>query len=591
MCGISGIISKNQINKSELIQSVEVLAHRGPDGNGSYTSPNKQIGFGHSRLSFIELSDFGRQPFCNEDESIIITFNGEVYNFEALKEELEKEGIAFKTKTDTEVILQAYAFWGKSMLSKLKGMFAFAILDVKRKKVFMARDRFGIKPFYYTCQNEAFVFGSEIKALLRFSTVKKEVRRESVACFLANRYVPSPYTIWENIKQLPPAHFLELDTETLAIKIESYWKLGFNQSHGNQEVIEQEIKSIFQNSVQQHLISDVQVGSFLSGGMDSSLLVLTMKELDYKPIDAFTIGFENWEQSEHFYARKVAEHLDIALSEEVEESFTLDSVQKLMVFYDNPIADISILPTYSVSKLARTKVKAVLSGEGADECFGGYWWQQPQNFKFKNTLEKWKARFLGVSFQQIKNHYIEANSMGLFDSHELKKAFTEEWQSAIPIDPFAHLNQFERKGISTLKQIQYLDLNLFMPELVLAKIDRATMANSLEARVPFLDHELVEKVFSLKEEIYFDRNIQKKVLRNMLKDNVPAEVYDRKKQGFVGPDQFYENFKVYQEKLMSGRLVREDIINSNYIQTLIDTKDHWRLWKLFVLDNWWEVWV
>lgn len=591
MCGISGIISKNQINKSELLQSVDVLAHRGPDGNGTYISPNNQIGFGHSRLSFIELSDLGKQPFSNEDESLSITFNGEIYNFEALKKELEKEGIAFKTKTDTEVILQAYAFWGKSMLSKLKGMFAFAILDVKRKKVFMARDRFGIKPFYYMSQNEAFVFGSEIKALLRFSTVKKEVRRESVACFLANRYVPTPHTIWENIKQLPPAHFLELDTETLAIKIESYWKLGFNQSYGNQEVIEQEIKSIFQNSVQQHLISDVQVGSFLSGGMDSSLLVLTMKELDYKPIDAFTIGFENWEQSEHFYARKVAEHLDIALSEQVEESFTLDSVQKLMVYYDNPIADISILPSYSVSKLARTKVKAVLSGEGADECFGGYWWQQPQNFKFKNTLEKWKARFLGISFQQIKDHYIEANSMGLFDAKELKKAFTDKWKDAVPKDPFDHINQFQRKGISTLKQIQYLDLNLFMPELVLAKIDRATMANSLEARVPFLDHELVEKVFSLKEEIYFDENTQKKVIRNILKDKVPAEVYDRKKQGFVGPDQFYENFDVYQEKLMTGRLVRENVIKSDYIQSLVDSKDHWRLWKLFVLENWWEVWV
>ncbi len=591
MCGISGIISKNQLIESELKQSVEVLAHRGPDGNGTYISPNKQVGIGHSRLSFIELSDLGKQPFSNVDKSLVITFNGEIYNYQALKKELESEGIVFQTKTDTEVILQAYVFWGTNMLSKLKGMFAFAIYDVKKNKVFMARDRFGIKPLYYTFQNNVFVFGSEIKALLSFSSVKKEIRKESVACFLANRYVPTPFTIWKNILQLPPAHYLELNTETLEIKTQTYWKLDFDQQIGNQAEIEEEIKEIFQNSIREHLVSDVQVGSFLSGGMDSSLLVLMMKELHYEPIDAFTIGFENWEQSEHFYAQKVAKQLGINLSEQVEESFTLDSVRKLMFHYDNPIADISILPTYSVSHLARTKVKAVLSGEGADECFGGYWWQQPKNFKFKNSFEKWKAKLFGVQFHHIKDHYIEANSMGLFDSNELKKAFTADWQTSIPDDPFDHINQFQRKGISTLKQIQYLDLNLFMPELVLAKIDRATMANSLEARVPFLDHELVEKVFSLKEEVYFDENKQKKVIRNMLKGKVPSEVYDRKKQGFVGPDKFYENFKVYEEKLMNGRLVRDNVIKSSYIQTLIDTKDHWRLWKLFVLENWWEVWM
>ena len=591
MCGISGIISKSQISESELLQSVSVLEHRGPDGNGTYISKNKHVGFGHNRLSFIELSEIGKQPFTNQDESLIITFNGEIYNFLELKQELESKGVRFQTKTDTEVILQAYAFWGTEMLSKLKGMFAFAIHDVNKKVIFIARDRFGIKPLYYTCQNNSFVFGSEIKALLCFSAVKKEIRKESVACFLANRYVPSPFTIWENTFQLPAAHYLILNTETLDFEKKKYWDLAFDQKTGKREEIELEIKEIFQNSVRQHLVSDVQVGSFLSGGMDSSLLVLTMKELKYKPIDAFTIGFENWSESEHFYAQKVADRLDINLTEQVEDSFTLESVKKLMVYYDNPIADISILPTYSVSRLARTKVKAVLSGEGADECFGGYWWQQPQNFKFKNTLEKWKARFFGISFQQIKTHYVEANSMGLFDNTELQKAFTESWQDSIPADPFEHMNQFERKGISTLKQIQYLDLNLFMPELVLTKIDRATMANSLEARVPFLDHELVEKVFSLKEEIYFDEQTQKKVLKNMLKGKVHKEVYERKKQGFVGPDQFYKNFSVYQEKLLNGQLVLQNIIKYSYIQNLIATKDHWRLWKIFVLENWWEEWM
>lgn len=591
MCGITGYITpKNEIQQSVIESMTDTLAHRGPDGKGSYISENGHFVLGHRRLSFLDLSDHGQQPMKSGSDAISITFNGEIYNYLELKKELSIS-YNFKTNTDTEVILAGYKYWGTDVVNHLKGMFAFAILDEEKQQLFLARDRFGIKPLYYTLQNDAFVFGSEIKALLACPLVEKEVKRESVATFLANRYVPTPYTIWENIMQLPPANFLVVNTKTLDLKIETYWELEFDQQTGNQAEIEAEINGLIQNSIRQHLISDVQVGSFLSGGMDSSLLVLKMKELNYKPIDAFTIGFKNWSQSEHLYARKVADHLEINLSEQLEDSFTLDSVRDLMVHYDNPIADISILPTFSVSRLARTKVKAVLSGEGADECFVGYWWQQSANFKFKNRLEKWNKMLFGIQFQHIKDHYIEANSMGLFDEQELKKAFTPEWQEAIPADPFEHMNQFQRAGISTLKQIQYLDLKLFMPELVLAKIDRATMANSLEARVPFLDHELVEKVFSLKEDVYFDEHIQKKIIRNNLEGKVPSEIYNRKKQGFVGPDHFYKNFDVYQEKLINGRLVQEKIIKSSYIHSLIAKKDQWRLWKLFVLENWWEVWM
>lgn len=591
MCGITGYITlKSEIKQSVIESMTDTLMHRGPDGKGTYISKNGHFALGHRRLSFLDLSDHGQQPMKSGSDSIFITFNGEIYNYLELKKELSVD-YNFINNTDTEVILAGYKMWGTDVVNHLKGMFAFAILDEEKHQLFLARDRFGIKPLYYTLQNDAFVFGSEIKALLACPLVEKKIRKESVATFLANRYIPTPYTIWENIQQLPPSHFLVVNTETLDIKTQSYWQLEFDQQTGNQTEIEEELNRLIQNSIRQHLISDVQVGSFLSGGMDSSLLVLKMKELNYKPIDAFTIGFKNWNQSEHFYARKVANYLEINLTEQLEDSFTLDSVRNLMIHYDNPIADISILPTFSVSRLARTKVKAVLSGEGADECFVGYWWQQPANFKFKNRLEKWKASLFGIQFQHIKDHYIKANSMGLFDEQELKKAFTSDWQDSIPTDPFEHMNQFQREGISTLKQIQYLDLKLFMPELVLAKIDRATMANSLEARVPFLDHELVEKVFSLKEEVYFDEHIQKKIIRNNLEGKVPSEIYDRKKQGFVGPDQFYENFDVYQEKLVNGRLVQENIIKSSYIHGLIASKDQWRLWKLFVLENWWEVWM
>lgn len=591
MCGITGIISKNKVSETALRLSVATLSHRGPDGNGIYLSENGKAGLGHSRLSFIELSEAGQQPFSTHGRRrLTITYNGEVYNFLELKAQLEALGMVFQTRTDTEVLLKAYEAWGEDMLSKLKGMFAFAIYDAGSNKLFAARDRFGIKPFYYAPSDRSFTFGSEIKALFSFPEVPRKIRKASVATFLANRYVPTPHTIWEGIFQLPPAHSITVDTESLEFKLHPYWTLPIGRKNGNEAAVRQEIRELLKKSVSQHLISDVQVGTFLSGGMDSSLLALLMKELKYDPIDSFTIGFKGWEQSEHRYAEKVAKSLEIRLHAQLEDSFTLDSVSRLMYHYDNPIADISILPTFAVSRLARNTVKAVLSGEGADECFGGYWWQKPAQFTWRSKFQKWQAGIFGTRFQQIKEHYIHAASMGLFDADELRKAFTDDWQDAVPEDPFAHIDAFRRKGISTLKQLQYLDLKLFMPELVLAKIDRATMANSLEARVPFLDHELVEKLFSLDETLYFDEAVQKKVLRHFLKGNVPEEIYDRRKQGFVGPDSFYENIAVYREKLSEGRLVKDGVIKSSYIQKLIQENDYWRLWKLFVLENWWEVW-
>ncbi len=590
MCGITGIISKQNISEIELCKAVEVLKHRGPDGNGVFISSNSRVGLGHSRLAFLDTSKNANQPFSNENQSLVISFNGEIYNFLELRSELESNGFFFKTNSDTEVLLQSYAFWGTEMLSKLKGMFAFAIFDVTKKQVFLARDRFGIKPLYYGFFENSFVFGSEIKAMFAFSTVKKNIRKESVATFLANRYIPSPNTIWEGIFQLPAATSLLLNSENLAHELNQYWTLKIDQKQGEIKLVETQVKELISNSIQQHLRSDVQIGSFLSGGMDSSLLVLAMKESGYEPVEAFSLGFKDWDNSEHIYARQVANTLGIDLHEKLESSTPMDHVNQLMYYYDNPIADISIVPTFIISKLASSKLKAVLSGEGADECFGGYWWQKPQNFIFKNKFQERKAKLFGTNFKQIKNHYINASSMGLFDAKELKEAFTDAWQDAIPKDPFEHIDKFQKKSVSTLKQIQFLDLNLFMTELVLTKIDRASMANSLEARVPFLDHELVEKLFSMDETLYFDEKIQKKMIRAFLEGKVPETIYTRNKQGFVGPDSSYESSSIYQEKLISGRLVKDGVINSSYIEKLLEAQDYWRLWKLFVLENWWQIW-
>ena len=591
MCGISGIVSRVPVSREKLEQSVRTLAYRGPDGSGVYLSADGRVGLGHRRLSFLDLSASGAQPMTASGDRYTVTFNGEIYNFRELRAELESLGHTFHTQTDTEVLLCGYEAWGKGLPARLKGMFAFAVYDSVAQTLFLARDRFGIKPLFYGVGRDAFVFGSETKALLAFDVIPKRVHRPAVALFLANRYVPTPFTLWEDIRKLPPAHWMEVHIPALAIKQEPYWKLVPGTVRMSKAEAAERIDALLQNSVRGHLLSDVQVGAFLSGGMDSTALVPTMSRLRYRPLDAFAIGFERWDDSEHRYARLAADALGADLDTLLLDRISLDTVATVMHHDDDAIADISILPTYAVSGLAATRVKAVLSGEGADECFGGYWWQQPARFRFSNRLAALGAKVFGTSFAQIKQHYVQAMSMGLYDAPELRKAFTDEWQSAVPDDPFAHFDRFRCAGTSVLKQIQYLDIHTFMSELILTKVDRASMAHSLEVRVPFLDHELVEFLFSLHEDAYFDASVQKGQIRRLLEGKVPARVYDRPKQGFVGPDVFYMDFEVYRHALQNGQLVAQNIIRREYVDGLLHRQDHWRLWKLFVLENWWRVWM
>lgn len=591
MCGIVGIVSPDGFNKQELSDAVRLLHHRGPDDSGEFVNAMNTVGLGHTRLSFLDLGSSGHQPMTDADGHLHVVFNGEIYNFPALRIELENSGLIFRTNSDTEILLHGYKAWGNRLPQKLKGMFAFALYDEQTGKVLLVRDRFGVKPLYYGIFGNSLVFASELKAIFPFSVAEKKINRSAVSLFLANRYIPTPQTIWEHIFKLPPAHFLEWEVSTSEYTIHRYWKLNplprkFSDSDGLQDEIEERLYQ----SVSSHLISDVPVGAFLSGGMDSTTIVSFMKKELEKP-RVFSIGFTGWENSEDRFARMAADVLGADLKVELLEKIDLGDVEKLMYFYDEPLADISILPTFKVSESASRYVKAVLSGEGADECFGGYGWQQPDNFYFPDKWSKLRADIFGKRFSDIKTHYIQSMSMGLFDTGELRNAFTEEWQNTIPADSFAHFDKYQEKGISVLKQIQHLDIHTFMSELVLNKVDRASMANSLEVRVPFLDHELVEFLFSLPEKEYFKADKQKWRLRNYLEDKVPVDIYDRPKQGFVGPDQFYKDYDLYHQLLIHGRLVTEGVINQSYISGLYQNKDHWRLWKLFVLENWWKRWM
>jgi len=591
MCGFTAIFSNECIDFSNYEDVSNLLQHRGPDANGHYLSEDKKVLLFHNRLSFQDLNTRSNQPFLSKDGRFCIVFNGEIYNYKELQQKLKLKGNTFVTNSDTEVIIEGFAMEGIRFFNELEGMFAFVIYDKLTSSFVASRDRFGIKPLFYHQSNNLVIFSSEIKGILGNKKLNEnlKIRKESVALFLANRYVPTPYTMWEGIYKLPPATFIQSDFQ-FKFSPKEYWKLKLSNKKIGFEQLKSESMELLEHSVKNHLVSDVEIGGFLSGGLDSSTLALiASKNVDY-PFKTFSIGFKGWDQSEDQYAKIVSEKLKIPFFPKIATEINLNLVNKLMYHYDDPIADISILPTYEVSKLASEHVKAVLSGEGADEIMGGYWWDKPEQFYFEKSYKRIFRNIIPKNFADIKTHYIYAMSMGLFDCKELKQALNGDYKNEIPNDPFVHFNQFELNGEHTTKQIQYLNIKTFMSELVLQKIDRASMANSLEVRVPFLDTQLVEYFMSLSSDSYMKKGVQKPLLQSILAPYLPESILTRKKQGFVGPDKFYMNIQIYENALLNGFLVKEEIINLEYLKRKILEKDYWRLWKLFVLECWWGNW-
>ena len=587
MCGIIGIWNfKERVDTSEFVMLRDLLSHRGPDGAGIFVNESENIALGHRRLSLIDLSSSGTQPMCNEDRSIWLTANGEIYNYKELRKNLLTLGHVFSSTSDSEIIIHGYEEWGPEVLTKLKGMFAFCIYDQKKKHFFLARDRFGIKPCYYYHKDNVFLFASELKSIVSYQKFTRNVDFSSVSNFLTYRYIPSPQTIWENTYKLPPAHYLIIN-EHQNIEITEYWGLKSENHHYDEKYLIEKTNELLIHSIQEHLESDVGIGSFLSGGYDSSAIVYYLSRLQY-PTRTFSIGFNDWEQSEHQFAEIVSSKFKTEHASEILDGSSLDIIDHLVTYYDEPLADISVVPTYFVSKLASGKVKAVLSGEGSDEIFAGYTWHQNQNF----IPSFWSRLFQ----QQKDNNYSVKNyalsmAMGLFDKRNLKNIMGDDYKKFIPDDPFWFYRQHFKPEAGNIKSFQYLDIKTFMGELVLTKIDRASMANSLEVRVPYLDHELFEFVFSLPEEDYVKKNIQKFLLFENIKNSLPKEILERKKQGFVGPDRYYMNIEWYKKNLKGGRLVREGVINEAALNDMINNHDHWRLWKLLILEKWYKRWM
>lgn len=591
MCGITGWWNRNQNIDRDLFNSMrDSLSHRGPDGFGSYFCDSEKIALGHRRLSFLDLSESGAQPICNENKTIWLTANGEIYNYLELREQL-KDKHQFKSGTDSEVIIHAYEEWGMEMINKLEGMFAFALWDEKKQKLFLARDRFGIKPLYYYLDDNQIIFASEIKAIIKNPDIPRDIDNSSFCDFFVYRYIPSPKTIFKNIYKVEPAYYIEIDNASFINKTE-YFKFSFDNNIHPQKKVVAELNEMLKRSVEIHTRSDVPVGSLLSGGYDSSAMVRFFTDFQ-KGFNTFSIGFSDWESSEHQFAEIIAKKFKTNHYSEVLDKTSLDILKDLVYFYDEPIADISIIPTYQVSKLAAAYNKAVLSGEGADEIFAGYTWHRDYLWHISKkdirSAKKW-GWDLPVNSFDVQS-YAKAMGMGEFDKDELSKLLNPEIHKNIPEDTNWFYRKFYREDLPNPKQFQYMDIKCFMGELVLTKVDRASMANSLEVRVPFLNSGIVSKMLNLSPNIYFDKSKQKILLYKLLKNKLPSKILKRKKQGFVGPDKYYMDFEWYKNTLKNSLLVENNIINRECIDNYLNNKEHWKLWKISVMELWYKKWI
>jgi len=598
MCGISGYITKNTIDEDDLSLIRDELVHRGPDGFGNFTSEDKKVGLSHRRLSIVDLSENGSQPMASLDNNYAITYNGEVYNHKEIRIELETKGYKFKSSCDTEVILYSYIEWGNDCLNKFNGMFAFAIYDKQNRQLFMARDRFGIKPFYYAfLENGDFVFASEIKAILKHPNFIKEINIPAVGDYFKYRYIPAPATIWNNVYKLEHSYCAVYDIETQSFNKNKYYDLNSIVKSKNTTI--KDVEDALDYAIKMQLEADVEVGTFLSGGMDSSSITAISKKYK-KDIKTFSIGFVPEEFSELKYSKEVAEFLGVEHIYEMVDNIDENIIDKLSYFYDEPLADSSCVPTYILSEMTAKHLKVVLSGDGGDEIFSGYNWYRKYKEDYKkyrtNVVNKVRALFFDLPKAHIDNfeEYYNKLLLNRFDNSIFKEMFPEEVYNQIEQGDKRLMEKYLDDDFKSVRAIQFVDINTFMVDDILVKVDRATMAHSLESRVPLLDHNLVEAVLCLPESEFPQDTTGKTVLSNMVCDKLPNSVFNRMKKGFSAPIMSWSFMEDNVNKLAEGKLVKDGYIKKKFIEELLENKyknSQAILWMIFVLDNWMLKWL
>ncbi|MFH1776950.1 MAG: asparagine synthase (glutamine-hydrolyzing) [Candidatus Omnitrophota bacterium] len=628
MCGICGIVNFDgrPVDKIMLQRMTNTLIHRGPDEEGYFYDQSNRIscGLGHRRLSIIDLNT-GRQPIHNEDQTIWIVFNGEIYNFQELKINLLKQGHRFYTKTDTEVIIHLYEEYGTKLLKFLRGMFAFAIWDKKQPRLFLARDRLGKKPLNYYLDDKRIIFASEIKAISAADNVERRVDVEAMHYYLTYQYVPAPYTMFEGIKKILPAHYLLWDKNNLTIQ--RYWQVDFtHKQRSNKDRIGEELLNNLKEATKLRLISDVPLGVFLSGGMDSSAVVALMASLGVSEIKTFSIGFEEKEYDELRFARIVAERFNCEHHEFRVEPKIIEILPKLIWHYNEPFGDYSCIPTYCVAKMARDFVKVVLTGDGGDESFAGYLryaifkWTKfldylPQSLlKIISSLGNilgpspemrtniWQIkRFLKFMTERGVRQY--GNWMCGFETKEKAMLYHPDILADIEtVDPLALIEDVyaRSKANNPLAKIIATDLVTYLPNDLLVKMDIATMANSIEARSPFLDYQVVEFAATISGNEKLKGISGKLILKKIFKGILPDEIITRGKRGFGVPigKWFRGNLKKYLLEVMnSSLLVKDNFLNQKFIDAIINKhldgeNDYgYKLWLLLNLELWYNQFI
>ena len=629
MCGICGVLNFHKdhvVEEAEVHRMCQVIQHRGPDDEGIYV--NKNVGIGMRRLSIIDLSG-GHQPISNEDKSVWIVFNGEIYNYKNIRNELIQKGHQFTTNSDTETILHAYEEYGETCPEKLNGMFGFAIWDGRNNRLFLARDRIGIKPLYYYLDSNRLVFGSELKSILQVKDIPRQVNPKALDNFLTFEYVPAPLSIFQGIKKLEPGHTLMWDNGKTTIR--KYWNLEYREKKTSEAQICEELEALLQDAVNIRLMSEVPLGAFLSGGIDSSTIVGLMSRELTQPVKTFSIGFEDSTYNELKYARIIAQKFNTEHHEFTIQPNAVDLTEKLVKnIVDEPFGDFSLFPTYLVSKMARDYVTVTLSGDGGDELFGGYdtyiaermgriyqaipkplrkyvieavLAKIPPTDKKKGLINRAKRFVEGARLPVDLQH---TRWMIFLSGQEKKLLYNQNYAAHLQSeDEYDFIRNYFRMSTATerLDQQQYVDIKSYMVDDILVKVDRMSMATSLEARVPFLDHRVVEFTTTIPSRLKLagmSHQKTKYILKKSMEKILPREIIYRGKEGFSIPIKNWlkTDLKPMMLDVLSPEMIKsQGFFNPEYVGRLIDehmknTENHsHRLWALMMFGIWYDNYI
>jgi asparagine synthase (glutamine-hydrolysing) len=621
MCGIAGLFDsdgREPVSRATVERMTGAIAHRGPDDDGFHVEG--PIGLGHRRLSIIGVST-GHQPIFTDDHRFAIVFNGEIYNYLPLREELRGLGCRFATETDTEVILYAYRVWGADSVRRLRGMFAYAIWDAAERTLFLARDRLGIKPLYYHWDGRRIRFASEIKAILADPDARVSLDPLALDEYLTYLYVPAPRSIYREVRKLEAGHTLTVSASGLDER--EYWDLSFEPGpQRSEEEIASGLRDALTDSVSSHLMSEVPLGAFLSGGIDSSAVVGTMARLIDRPVQTASIGFKESAYDELPYARRMAQTFGADAHERIVDANAADILDQLSWFYDEPFADSSMVPTYYVSQVARERVIVCLSGDGGDENFAGY--RRMRYDYLENRIRAaipsavrrgliaplaraypkadWLPRPLRaktlLTNLTLSPERAYHNTMRWFTPEMKKSLYRPALRDAVgDHDAFEVMGRYFRKteGWHPLSRIQYVDIKTYLVDDILTKVDRASMAHSLEVRVPLLDHVFMEYAAAIPADLKLRGGEGKYIFKRALRGLVPDEVLDRRKMGFSVPlDRWFRNGlrrpfedRVLASDAFTATLFEQSAIKRWWGEHQLGVRDHsYALWALLVLEHW-----